>query len=199
MFPGWAGMEYLIGGLLLFIGVHLVPTSKPLRDRFIGAVGPVGYKILFSLISLIGFFLIIKGYAPAPMVDVWEPPYWMRHVALLFMLPVFPLLIEAYLPGKLRAKFPHPMLLAIKIWAFSHLISNGDLASMVLFGTFLIWSIYARISVRHRDALSGRQLVTGPQRNDWIALVLGLVIYGYIVLGGGHELLSGMPLAAQSV
>ena len=192
-------MGFLLSGIALFIGVHLVPTNAYLRSLVVGLLGEVIYKILFSVISLIGLYLMIIGYRNAPWIELWETPFWMRHVALIFMLPVFPLIIEAYLPGQLRAKFPHPMLLAIKIWAFSHLLTRGDAASGLLFGSFLVWAIYARISVRHRDALSGRRLVTGPQRNDWFALVVGLMIYGYFVLGGGHAGLVGVHLAAISL
>ena len=159
-------------------------------------MGEPVYKILFSVISLAGLVAIIYGYGTAPKIGLWNPPYWMGHVTLLFMLPVFPLIIEAFLPGQLRAKFPHPMLLALKIWAFAHLLANGDLASVLLFGSFLIWTIYERISLKKRDALSGRPRVVGPQRNDWIALVAGLAIYGYFVLAGGHEHLIGVALVA---
>jgi len=192
-------MELLLGGIALFFGAHLVPTNPDARARLVGMLGLIGYKIGFSIISLIGLYLMILGYKAAPMIELWAPPYWMRHVALIFMLPVFPLIIEAYLPGQLRAKFPHPMLLAIKIWAFAHLITNGDLAAILLFGSFLLWVIYARISAGRRDALVGRPLVTGPARNDWIALVAGLAIYGYFALGGGHNWLVGVPLAAVSL
>jgi len=192
-------MELLISGIVLFVGVHLVPTSEPLRAQIISLIGEFSYKLLFSLISLAGLYLIVSGYGASPMIEIWAPPYWMRPVVLIFMLPVFPLVIEAYLPGQLRAKFPHPMLLAIKIWAFSHLLTKGDLASLLLFGSFLLWAIYARISVGRRDALMGRALVIGSPRNDWIALGVGLAIYGYFALGGGHAGLVGVPLYALSV
>jgi len=192
-------MELLIGGIVLFFGAHLVPTVSDARARLVGMLGLIGYKICFSIISLIGLYMIIMGFKAASMIELWAPPYWMRPVALIFMLPVFPLIIEAYLPGQLRAKFPHPMLLAIKIWAFAHLATNGDLAAILLFGSFLLWAIYARIASGRRDAMIGRPLVTGPVRNDWIALVAGLAIYGYFALGGGHSWLVGVPLAAVSL
>ena len=192
-------MAYLISGLALFILVHIVPSQVSLRQWLIGRFGEAIYKILYSAIALAGLALIIIGYRLAPAVDLWHPPYWMRHVTLLFMLPVFPLLIEAYLPGQLRAKFPHPMLLAVKIWAFAHLLANGDLASSLLFGSFLLWAVYDRISLKKRDAIYGRPLIVGPQRNDWIALIVGLAIYAYFVIGDGHTLLIGVPLVAVSV
>ena len=192
-------MEYLLGGLALFLGMHLLSTFTSLRLRLAGIMGPAVYKILYSIISLAGLVAIIYGYGAAPRVHFWDPPYWMRHVTMLFMLPVFPLIIEAYLPGQLRGMIPHLMLLAVKIWAFAHLLTNGDLASFLLFGSFLVWAIYARISLKKRDALAGRRRIEGPQRNDWIALGLGLAIYGYFTLAGGHAQLIGVPVAAVPV
>ncbi len=192
-------MEYLIGGMGLFFLAHFLPSQATWRTRIIGQYGEGPYKALFSIVSLAGLILIVIGYARAPDIEIWHPPYWMRHVTMMFMLPVFPLMIEAYLPGQLKTKFPHPMLLGVKIWAFAHLISNGDLASSILFGGFLIWAIYVRVSLKQRDAALGRPVISGPQRNDWIALTAGLAIYAYIVIGGGHGLLIGVPLAAVPV
>jgi len=192
-------MEYLVSGLAIFIIVHLVPTQVSFRERLIGRLGKAQYRILYSVISAVGLVLIIVGYRVAPSIEIWQPPYWMRHVTLLLMLPVFPLLVGAFVPGRLRATFPHPMLLAVKIWALAHLLANGDLASIFLFGGILLWAVFDRISFKKRDAILGRPLIVGPQRNDWFALIAGLVIYAYFVIGDGHALLIGVPLAAVSV
>lgn len=186
-------MVLLIVGLILLLGAHLVPTAQGLRDQLVGRFGENGYKGLFSAVSLVGFALIVYGYSVAGFVPVWDPPHWLRHVAFVFMLPVFPLLIEAYLPGQVREKFHHPMVLAVKIWAFAHLLVRGDVASMLLFGTFLVWAIYDRISLKGREAGGTISVSSGPVRNDWIALALGLAIYALFV-AWGHAALIGVPL-----
>ncbi len=104
-------------------------------------LGKNGYRALFSVVSTLGLALVVWGFAKAPVVQIWYPPVWTRHLALLLMLPVFPLLFAAYLPGKIKAKVRHPMLAAIKFWALAHLIANGDLASIILFGSFLAYAV----------------------------------------------------------
>lgn len=188
-------MVILALGLFIFMALHLVPTSPELKSKLVGSFGEIGYKILMSIGSLVGLVLIIWGYGEARFdtFDIWEPPHWMRHVTALFMIPVFPLLVESQLPGKLKAKISHPMLMAVKIWAFSHLLANGDAASMLLFGTFLMYGVYAMISAKKRQRAGLATVTVGSARNDIIALVVGLVIYGAFAVWG-HPYLIGVPV-----
>jgi uncharacterized membrane protein len=184
-------MTLLIVGIFVFLGVHLLPTVPGWRDKLAGRLGENGYKALFSLLSLAGFVLLVWGFAEAPVIQVWSPPAWTRWVAIVLMLPAFIFLVAAYVPGQIKAELKHPFLIAIKIWALAHLIANGDLASIVLFGSFLAYAVYDRIALKRRGA---RGLVTvpatGPPRNDVIAVVLGSVLYA-VFLVWLHPLLIG--------
>ena len=145
-------MTLLIIGIVVFIGIHVLPTFPDLRDRLIGRLGENGYRLFFSLLSIAGFVLLVYGFAKAPVVQIWSPPYWTRWVAIVLMLPAFIFLVAAYLPGQIKAKVKHPFLVAIKTWALAHLIANGDLASIILFGSFLAYAVYDRIALKRRPA-----------------------------------------------
>jgi uncharacterized membrane protein len=192
-------MTLLLLGIAIFLGVHLLPSLPELRDRLIGRLGKNPYRGLFSLLSALGFVLIVWGFARAPFLQVWTPPSWTRYLAMLLMLPVFILLIAAYLPGKIKATVKHPFLVAIKTWALAHLVANGDLASMVLFGSFLAYAVIDRIGLKHRPA-TGLFTVGGvPEspRNDIIAVAGGLVLY-VVFLIWLHPLLIGVPVLRPS-
>jgi uncharacterized membrane protein len=184
-------MALLIIGIVVFLGIHLLPTLPQLRDGLISRFGQNGYKVLFSLASVAGFALLAFGFAKAPVIQVWSPPAWTRWVAIILMLPAFILLVAAYVPGQIKAKVKHPFLVSIKTWALAHLIANGDLASIILFGSFLAYAVYDRIAVKGREA---RGIVTvratGPLRNDVIAVVLGAGLY-VVFLVWLHPLLIG--------
>jgi uncharacterized membrane protein len=189
-------MLVLALGLAIFLGVHLVPASSKLHGRLEAAIGEGPYKGLFSLASLIGLGLVIWGYALARAEGpalLYEPPIWLRHVTMLLMLPVFVLALAAYLPGRISAAVHHPLITAVKTWAFAHLLSNGDTASALLFASFLAWGIVARISLKRREAAGLVRVRTGPLRNDLIALVAGLAIYAAFV-ARLHAWLIGVPL-----
>jgi uncharacterized membrane protein len=189
-------MATLILGLLIFLGGHLVTTRRGLRAAAIARLGETGYKAVYSLVALIGLVLIVVGYGAAreagPPV-LWDPPAGLRHLALLINLPVFVLLVAAYLPGRIKAATKHPMLLAVKIWALAHLLANGDLASILLFGAFLAWAVVARISAKRRETAAGVPDRSGPLRNDVLALLVGLALYAAMVLWG-HPYLIGVPV-----
>jgi uncharacterized membrane protein len=184
-------MTLLIIGIIVMIGIHLVPTFPELRERLVGQLGQNGYRLLFSVVSTLGLVLLIWGFAKAPVVQVWSPPYWTRYVAMVLMLPVFILLIAAYVPGQIKAKVKNPFLDAISTWALAHLIANGDLASIILFGSFLAYSVFDRITLKRRPA-TGLVTVpeTGPARNDVISVVGGLLLY-VVFLVWLHPLLIG--------
>lgn len=187
-------MSTLILGLLLFLGVHSIAIVAPhWRDRMAARLGP-GWRGVYALIALLGFVLIVRGYAAARLTPqvLYVPPGWIRHVTMTLMLPVFPLLLAAHLPGRIKTVLKHPMLVATKLWAVAHLLSNGMLADMLLFGGFLLWAVVDRISLQRRPA---RAIKTAPATpyNDWIAVIAGLGLYGIFVVWA-HARLIGMAL-----
>jgi uncharacterized membrane protein len=191
-------MPLLIAGLVLFLGVHSVAIVAPtFRTRTIQRMGEGAWKGLYALISLAGFVLICYGFASARQAPVvlYSPPTWLRHLAFLVMLPVFPLLIAAYLPGRIKAAAKHPMLAAVKFWAFAHLLANGSLADVLLFGGFLAWAVVDRISVKRRATPQVLRTAPPGPWNDAIAVVLGLAVYA-LLIGWAHVRLFGVsPLS----
>jgi uncharacterized membrane protein len=184
-------MTLLIIGIVVFLGIHILPTLPGLRDDLNGRLGETGYNILFSLLSVAGFVLLVYGFAQAPVIQIWTPPDWTRWVAIVLMLPAFIFLVAAYVPGEIKAKLKHPFLVAIKTWALAHLIANGDLASIVLFGSFLAYAVYDRITLKRRQPTSLIGVAkTGGRRNDLIAIGLGAVLY-VLFLVWLHSLLIG--------
>ena len=171
-------MTLLIIGIVAFLGLHLLPTVPGVRDRLLSRFGENGYKAGFSLLSIVAFTLLVWGFARAPVIQVWSPPSWTRWVALVLMLPAFIFLVAAYVPGQIKAKLKHPFLVAIKTWALAHLIANGDLASIILFASFLAYAVYDRITLKRRAATGVVTVpATGPPSNDVIAVVVGVVLY----------------------
>ena len=190
-------MALLIVGLVLFLGVHSVSIVAPtLRARTIQRLGDGAWKGLYGLVSLIGFVLICYGFGLArpTAAALYAPPTWARHAALIVMLPVFPLLMAAYLPGRIKRAAKHPMLAAIKLWAFAHLLANGSLADVLLFGGFLGWAVMDRISLKRRPAQALRTAPPHP-RNDVIAVVLGLAIYALMITWAHLKLFGVSPLS----
>ncbi len=190
-------MIWLLVGLVLFLGIHSVAIVAPAwRDAQPARLGEGVWKGLYSVVSLIGFGLLIFGYGMArqtPLV-LWTPPNAARHVALLLMLPVFPLLLAAYLPGRIQNATRHPMLLAVKIWALAHLLANGTLPALLLFGTFLAWAVADRIAVKRRARPRVIPGAPPAPRNDVIALIGGLALYAVFVLWAHRWLIGVSPL-----
>lgn len=175
-------MTLLILGLVLFLGIHSVSIVAPAwRDKQ-AARSEMGWKGLYAVVSIVGFVLIVYGYGEARQTTplLYAPPTWMRHVAMLLLVPVFPLLLAAYLPGRIKTATKHPMLAATKLWAVSHLMANGTLADVLLFGGFLVWAVADRISFKRRTQ---RPIPGAPPSaaNDVIAIVAGLALYGLFV------------------
>ncbi|KPH83043.1 NnrU family protein [Bosea vaviloviae] len=195
-------MLLLILGLVLFLGMHVVTMKRDLRAKLIGRLGESGYKGLYSAVSVIGFGLLIYGYGlqrAAGYTVVWEPPVWTRHLALLLNLPIFILLAVGKRPSWLLSRVKHPMLLAVKIWATAHLLANGDLGSMLLFGGFLAWAVMARISIKRRPeeiARSAAMAKVAFGRSDVIAIVSGLALYVVFAVWL-HPLLIGVPVITR--
>jgi uncharacterized membrane protein len=189
-------MLYLVLGLVLFLGMHSVEIfSRDLRASAIARMGERPWKALYAVVSIVGFVLIIWGYGQARQdpILLYAPPVWMRHLSALIMLPVFPLLLAAYLPGRIKAALKHPMLAAVKFWALAHLLANGMLADVLLFGSFLAWAVADRISFKRRVV---RPIHTAPpsKLNDVIAVVAGLAIYVMFVMGLHLRLFGVSPL-----
>lgn len=189
-------MTWLILGLILFLGMHSVSIVAPTwRDAQAMRLGEMPWKGTYALISIVGFVLIVIGFGiarHAPTV-LYSPPAWTRHVTALLMVPVFPLLLAAYLPGRIKASLKHPMLVSVKLWAFAHLLSNGTLADVLLFGGFLVWAVANRISVKRRPV---RLVPSAPARplNDLIAIAGGLAIYAVFVMGLHLRLIGVLPI-----
>jgi uncharacterized membrane protein len=173
-------MTLLILGLIVFLGVHSTRiVAEPWRTAMVDRLGANGWKGLYSIASLAGLVLIVIGYAAARTEPVWlwMPPVWTRHVAALLTLPAFILLVAAYVPGNaIKSRVGHPMVLGVKLWAFAHLLSNGTLADVLLFGSFLAWAVADFISARRRDRAAGVAYNSGAIPTV-IAVVLGVVLW----------------------
>lgn len=174
-------MTELIAGLVLFLGMHSTSIVAPaLRDRLAARGRGIPWRLTYSLVSIAGFVLIVRGYADARLAPelLYSPPGWTRHLLATLMLPVFPLLLAAYLPGRINAVASgHPMLVATKLWALGHLLGTTTVADAVLFGSILAWAVADFVSARRRAprAIPGAP----PARwNDAIAVLLGLALYG---------------------
>jgi uncharacterized membrane protein len=188
-------MTQLIIGLLLFLGVHSISIFAPAaRDRWAAALGGNAWRGLYSLAALAGFVLLIHGYgvARASPAIIYVAPAGMRHVTLLLMLPVFPLLLAAQVPGRIKSALGHPMLAAVMLWSTAHLLVNGNLADLLLFGGFLLWAVADRWSFRHRVARPMKMAPAG-RWNDLIVTVAGLVLYAATLLWL-HGWVIGVPL-----
>ncbi len=175
-------MEKLIIGLVLFIGSHSVSIVAPAwRDRFAARHG-AAWKALVVFVSLAGVVGIVKGYAEARLdpVLLYAPPAWMNHLAALLLLPVFIAFLAPYFPGRIKSTLKHPQLVAVKLWAVAHLLVNGTLADVILFGSLLAWAVADRISLKRREARPV-PVVTRSSANDFILIAIGLVIYALFV------------------
>src|ERR1041384_3290202 len=172
------GLLILIAGLVLFVGAHTLTTQRELRAKAIASVGECGYKIGYSLVSAVGLALIVWGFAryrATGWIDVWYPPVAMKHIAVALMLPAVIMVVASYIRGRIYTTLKHPMLSGIKLWAAAHLLANGDLGSIILFGSFLAWAVYDRISLKHRTDAGAPPIPVGGPGNDLTAGAVGVV------------------------
>jgi len=187
-------MTMLVAGLVLFLGIHTLTTLREARAALIGGIGEGPYKGLYSLVAAAGLVLIVWGfgrYRDSGYVPVWDPPLGLRHLTLLLMWFSFVALAAAYAPaGRIKAMLRHPMLVGIKIWALAHLLANGDLGSLILFGSFLAWAVYDRIAVKRRGDPGAPR--SGFTSGDAIAVVVGTV--AYLAMFWLHPWLIGVPV-----
>ena len=189
------GFAILILGLIVLLGAHVFVTFRGARDAAIARFGQNGYRGLFSIVALAGLVLIVWGYGDFrahEWIDVWSPPAFMRHITVALMLFAVIFLVAAFIPSHIKVKLKHPMLASVKTWALAHLLSNGDLGSIVLFGSFLAWGVYARIAAKRRGDLGAATAPSG-WTNDIIVVVLGIVVY--LALGYWfHPYAIGIPV-----
>lgn len=195
-----AMMGLLLVGLVLFLGVHAVTILRPQRDALIGRVGEGAYKGIYSLVSLIGFVVLIYGYGAARLssanIVFWTPPAFLGHVAALLMLFAFIALAATYAPnGLIKSTLKHPMITAVKAWAFAHLLVNGDLASIILFGSFLAWGVIDRISLKRRPDAS-EPPKAGFGAGDIAAIGIGTVAT-IVMMIWLHPILIGVPASLR--
>ena len=190
-------MLLFIVGLVIFLGIHSVAIVSPgWREAQIAQRGERAWKGLYSVVSIVGFALLIYGYGLArhsPVV-LYTPPTMLRHIALLLMIPVFPLLLAAYLPGRIQTAAKHPMLLAVKIWATAHLLANGTLVDVLLFGAFLVWAALDRIAAKRRAQPRAVPGARPSSLNDLKAIAGGLVLYAVFLVWGHAWLIGVSPL-----
>ncbi len=174
-------MTALILGLLIFLGTHsLRIAADGWRARHIARLGEMRWKGLYSLASVAGLALIVWGYGLTREVpvDLWVPPLWTRHVTTLLTLPAFILLAAAYVPdNSFKTAIGHPMVAGVKLWALAHLISNGRLGDVMLFGAFLVWAAFDFRAARRRDRAAGVQRAPGTPARNAATIVIGVIAW----------------------
>jgi uncharacterized membrane protein len=192
-------MTLLILGLVLLLGTHSVPMSPLLKDTLVARLGARPYKILFWTLSGVGLLLIAIGYGQfrgsSQNLQLWSPATWSRDLAYLLMLPAFTLFVAAFSPTHIRQLVGgHPLLLSVILWAITHLIGNGQLAGLLLFGGFLFWGLVDLVSAHQRGAVGPLGAKPGTLTGDIIAVVVGCAAYA-LMLVWGHRFITGVPLA----
>jgi len=190
------GLLVMILGLVLFLGAHTLTTQRDLRARLIGSMGEGGYKAGYALVSLVGLALIVWGFAhyrATGWIDVWSPPKALKHLNTALMLPAVILVVAAYIRGRIYTAVKHPMLSGVKLWAFGHLLANGDLGGIILFGSFLGWAVFDRISLKRRADAGGPPILVGGITNDLIAVAVGVVAYLALAFAF-HPVVIGVPV-----
>ncbi|MFN9745680.1 MAG: NnrU family protein [Betaproteobacteria bacterium] len=188
-------MTLLILGLILFLGVHSMRVfGEGPRTALQARLGELGYKGAYSIASLAGLVLIVVGYGAArenPQI-VWIAPVWTRHLAALLTLVSFVLLAAAYVPGNaIKARLHHPMVLGVKVWALSHLLANGMLADILLFGGFLLWAVLSFRAARGRDRAAGTVYPAGRGAPTLVAVAVGVGAWAVIAFWA-HGVLFGV-------
>jgi uncharacterized membrane protein len=193
------GLVVMILGLVLFFAAHTLTTQRGLRARFVASMGEGGYKIGYAAVSLAGLVLIIWGFAQyraTGLWNIWYPPKFLKHLNVALMLPATILVVASYIRGRIYQRLKHPMLSGIKLWAFGHLLANGDLGGIILFGSFLGWAVFDRISLKHRADAGGPPIPVGGATNDLIAVAVGFVAYLALAFAF-HPVVIGIPVVGN--
>lgn len=190
------GLLIMIAGLILFIGGHAISMKRELRGRLVARLGAGPFKVVYSLIAFAGVGLIGWGfgrYRAAGWIDVWYPPIWTKHIAALLVLIALILIVASYVRGHIYVKLKHPMLAGTKLWAVAHLLANGDLGSIILFGSILGWAVADRISLKRRTDPGAPPMAQGGLGNDLIAGAIGCVLYLALAFVF-HPVVIGVPV-----
>ena len=190
------GLAVMILGLVVFLGVHALPAHRELRAQAIASLGEGGYKIGYAVVSLLGLALIVWGFAhyrATGRIEVWDPPKALKHLTMALMLPAVILVAAAYIRGRIYTALKHPMLAGVKLWAAAHLLANGDLGGIILFGSFLGWAVFDRISLKRRSDAGAPAIPVGGWGNDLIAVAVGIVAYLALAFAF-HPVVIGVPV-----
>jgi len=190
------GLAVMILGLVVFLGVHTLPAQRELRAHVIASMGEGGYKGGYAVVSLLGLALIVWGFADyraTGWIAVWDPPRALKHLAMALMLPAVILVAAAYIRGRIYTTLKHPMLAGVKLWAVAHLLANGDLGGIILFGSFLGWAVFDRISLKRRTDAGAPPIPVGGWGNDLIAVAVGIVAYLALAFAF-HPVVIGVPV-----
>jgi uncharacterized membrane protein len=193
------GLLVLIIGLVVLLGAHLFVTFRDARERAIVRLGRNGYRAVFSLVAVAGLTLVVWGYGEYRVhewLQLWSPPPFMRHITVALMLIASIFISAAFVPSHIKMRLKHPMLASVKTWAFAHLLANGDIGSILLFGSFLAWGVYARIAAKRRGDLGATTAPAG-WTNDAIVVVVGIIVY--LALGFAfHPIVIGVPVFGRA-
>jgi uncharacterized membrane protein len=196
-------MLQLLIGLALFLGIHSLQSLAPeARQNSIARWGELGFKGIYAVLSLVGLVLLVQGYGQARLdpVVLWTPPRGMQHATILLMWVAMVLLVATYVPGnQIKAKLRHPMTLSVKVWALGHLLSNGNLADVILFGGFLIWSVLVFRAARQRDRQSLHSAPEGKLLGTLLAVLVGTGVWAAFLMGGLHLWLVGVMPFSRAV
>jgi uncharacterized membrane protein len=189
------GLAVEIIGLVIFLGAHVFVTMRGERAKLVAKIGEWPYRGLFSLVSILGIALIAYGFASyraAGMVMLWNPPAWTRHIVVALMWPASIMVAAAYIRGNIARVLKHPLLVAVKTWAFAHLCASGDLGGIILFASVLAWAVFDRITLKRRTDPGAPPIPAGGGKNDLIAIIVGTIIYlalGFVF----HPIVIGVP------
>lgn len=190
-------MTIMIIGLLIFLGSHSLRIfAENWRQQQIAKLGETNWKIAYSAISIVGLAIAIYGFGQMRLdpINIWHPPMAMRHAVALLMVPAIIMLVAAYVPGNaIKAKLGHPMILAVKIWAFAHLLANGRLGDIIFFAAFLVWAILAFKTAKKRDRLTPPAPVSTNKMATIATVLVGLIVY-VVFAFYLHAALIGVPV-----
>ena len=192
-------MTLLVAGLILFVVVHSLRIfADDWRSQMVARLGPMAWKGLISVASLVGIIMMSKGYAAARAAPVllWQLPVWLSHLVSLLTLAAFILFVAAYIPkNKIKSQLGHPMVISVKIWAFSHLLANGSLADLVFFGGLLAWAVMSFRAARQRDRRDGVVRPAGAMGPTLAAVAVGGAIWAWFAFYGHAWLIGVQPFA----
>lgn len=191
------GLLVMVVGLVLFLGAHVFTTRREARAQVIARLGEGTYKLAYTVVALAGLALIVWGFAEyrngGGWIQLWTPPKALKHINLALMLPAVIMMVAAYIRGRIYTTLKHPMLAGVKLWAFGHLLANGDLGGIILFGSILAWAVFDRISLKRRADAGGPPIPVGGVGNDVIAVVIGIVVYLALTFAF-HPVVLGIPV-----